>query len=247
VGDKPTRGIESAARTARYKLMTEFCHERGIDTLLVAHQADDQIETFLLNLARGSGVAGLGGMRPKSMRDGILIVRPMLNIRRAELQKYCDDRHIEYVHDEMNDDTRFARVRMRMGRHVLRDALGISDERILLAMENLGRTRAAIDEYVNARIETVIDGRSACMPESFLFDEPDDIRLKLLGNLLQRVGGDNYQPRLNSLERALHKLGCDCKFTLGRATVRRFRDRILIVPEGCSTSFRERNEKTKQQ
>lgn len=246
-GDKPTRGVEAAARTARYKLMTDFCRARGIGMLMVAHQADDQIETFLMNLARGSGLYGLAGMQPVSMRDGVMIVRPLLDVPRAQLEKYCNDRGIECVHDEMNDDTRFARVRMRMGRHVLRDMLGISDERILLATQNLGRSRAAMESYVNDRIRTVMDGRAAYMPESFLFDEPDDIRLKLLGNLLQRVGGGNYQPRLNSLERALHKLGSDCQFTLGRSTVRKFRNHILIVPEGCSTSFRKRNEKTKRQ
>ncbi len=246
-GDKPTRGVEAAARTARYKLMTDFCRARGIGTLMVAHQADDQIETFLMNLARGSGLYGLAGMQPMSMRDGVMIVRPLLDVPRAQLEKYCNDRGIECVHDEMNDDTRFARVRMRMGRHVLRDMLGISDERILLATQNLGRSRAAMESYVNDRIRTVMDGRAAYMPESFLFDEPDDIRLKLLGNLLQRVGGGNYQPRLNSLERALHKLGSDCQFTLGRCTVRKFRNHILIVAEGSSTSFRKRNEKTKRQ
>ncbi len=247
-GEKPARGIEDAARAARYRMMGEFCRANDIQTIMVAHHADDQIETFLMNLARGSGVYGLAAMRPESMRDGMRIVRPLLDIRRAALQKYCDENHIAYVHDEMNDDERFTRVRMRRRRGCLGDELGIGDDRILLAIRNLGRTRAALDAYITARMAGVIENGRAIFSAFFLFDEAADIRLKLLGNLLQHIGGNVYQPRLNALERALTQLNSDCKFTLGGCVLRRLGDRILIAPEGSRTSFKTRkgHEKTKQ-
>ena len=247
-GDKPATGIEDAARAARYALMVNFCRENNIDTIMVAHHADDQIETFLMNLARGSGLYGLAAMRPVTMRDGIQIVRPFLDVRRAELGRYCDDNKIEYVHDEMNDDERYARVRMRRRRGALRDELGISDERILLAIKNLGRTRDAMDEYINARLDGVIQNGRVLVNAFFLFDEPVDIRLKLLGCMLTRIGGNDYQPRLTSLERALDNLSRDCKFTLGGCVLRRLGDRILIAREGSRTSFkvRKEHENTKQ-
>lgn len=239
-GAKPETGLEAAARNARYKLMTDFCHANNIEYLAVAHQSDDQIETFLMNLARGSGVRGLAGMRPVTMRDGVKILRPLLGVGRAELQKYCDDNNIKYFHDEMNDDTRYMRVRMRQHRHVLRDMLGISDERILLAMRNLARARDAAASDVTAAVDTVTDGNRAVFSDSFLFDLDHDIRLQFIATLIMKIGGGEYQPRLKSLDGALNKLTADCKFTLGRCVIRRLGNRILIAREGDSTSFRKR-------
>ncbi len=241
--DKPTSGLEAAARTARYKFMTDFCRAENITALLVAHQADDQIETFLMNLGRGSGLAGLAAMRPISYRDGVKIVRPLLNIYRRELKQYCDDNNIKYFMDEMNDDPHYTRVRIRKNRHLLGEKLGISDDRILLAIGNLGRARDAMDGNVAELVAQVLNKDYALFFDSFLFDQAPEIRLKFLGTLIQIIGGNDYQPRLNSLHNALSKLHADCKFTLGHCTIRRLHGQILIVPEGAKTSFRKRNGK----
>lgn len=243
--EKPVNGLEAAAREARYKMMTDFCHENGIEYLLTAHQSDDQIETFLMNLSRGSGLYGLAAMMPETSRNGITILRPLLDVSRAEIKKYCDDNNIKYFIDSMNSDEHYMRVKIRKNRHVLNDDLGISDTRILLAVQNLSRTREWTDKYIDSRIEMVIRSWGALFAASFLFDEAEEIRLKFLGTLIQKIGGNIYPVRLNSLQTALSKLGADCKFTLGHCTIRRLNDRILIVPEGKRTSFRKRHEKRK--
>ena len=245
-GTKPSTGLEAAARTVRYKFMTDFCRDNRIEFLLTAHQADDQIETFLMNLSRGSGVFGLAAMQAVSERDGIKIVRPLLNISRNELKTYCDTRGIKYFTDEMNSDARYTRVRIRQNRHLLHDKLGISDERILLAIENMNRARDAIAGDVEKLVADVMGNGFAMFRDSFLFDLAQDIRLKFIGTLIQKIGGDDYQPRLSSLEKALDKLHGDCKFTLGHCTVRRLGMRILIVPEGAKTTFRIRHGKNRQ-
>lgn len=244
--EKPESGLEAAARNARYKMMTDFCHENDIEYLLTAHQSDDQIETFIMNLSRGSGLYGLAGMMPESERDGIKILRPLLNVPRNEIKKYCDDNKIKYFIDSMNSDEHYTRVKIRQNRYLLNEKLGISDSRILLAMENLARTRQWMDRYVSNRVEMVLRSWGAMFVESFLFDEADEIRLKFIGTLIQKIGGGDYLPRLNSLQNALCKLQNDCKFTLGHCTIRRLNDRILIVPEGKKTTFRKRNEKRKK-
>jgi hypothetical protein len=146
----------------------------------------------------------------------------------------------------MNSDEHYTRVKMRQNRHLLNDKLGISDARILLAIQNLARTREWMDKYISNRVEMVIRSWGAMFAESFLFDEAEEIRLKLLGMLIQRIGGRGYPVRLNSLQNALCRLHDDCKFTLGHCTIRRLNDRILIVPEGKRTSFRKRYEKRKK-
>ena len=244
-GEKPTKGLEAAAREARYKMMTDFCHDNNIEYLLTAHQSDDQIETFLMNLSRGSGLYGLAAMLPESEKDGIKILRPLLEVSRAEIKKYCDDNNIKYFIDSMNSDEHYTRVKIRNNRHVLDEKLGINDNRILLAIQNLGRTRQWMDKYISSRIDLVIRSWGALFVSSFLFDEEEEIRLKLLGTLIQKIGGNDYPVRLNSLQTALSKLKTDCKFTLGHCTVRRLDNKILIVPEGKRTSFRKRHEKRK--
>lgn len=246
-GEKPQNGLEAAAREARYQMMTDYCHENGVEYLLTAHQSDDQIETFLMNLSRGSGLYGLSGMMPESERDGIKILRPLLEVPRSEIKQYCDDNNIKYYTDSMNSDEHYTRVKMRKNRHLLDDELGISDSRILLAIQNLGRTRQWMDKYIANRLELVLRPWGTMFAESFLFDEAEEIRLKLLGLMIQKIGGGNYLPRLNSLQNALSNLQSDCQFTLGHCTIRRLGDRILIVPEGKRTTFRKRYEKRKKQ
>lgn len=239
-GDKPKTGLEDAARIARYKKMTDFCHQHHIEYIATAHQADDQIETFWMNLARGSGVYGLAAMRGESEMNGIKIIRPLLNVFRSELQEYCDKNNIKYASDEMNYDPHYTRVKIRQNRHMVQDAMGISDARVLLAIQNLGRVRETLESDVAGLVARVMKNGRAMFDETFLFDLSPDIRLKFVGTLIQHVGGDRYQVRLNSLLRAMDNLHSDCKFTLGHCTLRRLRNKILVVREGQKTSFRKR-------
>lgn len=241
--DKPETGIEDAARLARYKFMTDFCHKNKIGFIVTAHQADDQIETFWMNLARGSGVYGLGAMRGVGAMNGVKILRPLLNVFRSELREYCDSHNIRYFSDEMNDDPHYTRVKIRQNRHAVQEQLGISDERILLAIQNLGRVRETLESDVADLVRRVIYKNSALFNETFLFDLSPDIRLKFIGTIVRKIGGDRYQARLDSLLRALENLRRDCKFTIGHCTVRRLNGQILIVPEGQKTSFRKRHGK----
>ncbi|MBO7509031.1 MAG: tRNA lysidine(34) synthetase TilS [Alphaproteobacteria bacterium] len=245
-GDKPKTGLEDAARVARYKFMTDFCHENRIGYIATAHQADDQIETFWMNLARGSGVYGLAAMRGVGRVDGVKILRPLLGVFRSELQEYCDGNNIKYFSDEMNFDPHYTRVKIRQNRNEVQEKLGVSDDRLLLAIQNLGRVRESMERDMSGLVSAVIVKNRAIFNETFLFDLGGDIRLKFLGTLIQKIGGDRYQPRLKSLSLALEKLGGDCKFTIGHCVVRRLGEKILVVREGEKTSFRTRYGKEKK-
>ena len=113
----------------------------------------------------------------------------------------------------------------------------------MTAIQNLGRVRAERELKLGALVRRVVRGGRAMFDETFLFDLGDDIRLKFVGTIIRRIGGDRYLPRLDSLVRAVDMLRADCKFTLGHCTVRRFRGEILVVPEGEKTSFRKRHGK----
>ncbi|HEU4637413.1 MAG TPA: tRNA lysidine(34) synthetase TilS, partial [Candidatus Binatia bacterium] len=108
--------LEQAARQARYAFLERTAKRVSADYVLTAHTMDDQAETVLLRLMRGSAGAGLGGMeslRPLAKNSSIKLARPLLWARRAETEDYCRLRKIEFLSDEMNDDQRFARVKVR--------------------------------------------------------------------------------------------------------------------------------------
>ena len=108
--------LEQAAREARYAFLERTAKRVSANYVLTAHTMDDQAETVLMRLMRGSASLGLGGMeslRPLAKNSGIKLVRPLLWARRSETEDYCRLRRINFLSDEMNDDLTFARVKVR--------------------------------------------------------------------------------------------------------------------------------------
>lgn len=231
VGDKPTTGIEESARAARYDLMLNFCRENGIEVLMTAHHADDNIETFLMNLGRGSGLYGLGGLRARQMRGNVMIARPLLGIKKQVLRDWCIQNEIPFVDDPMNEDEKFLRVKIRKNRHILNDRLGITDKRILLAISSLARARHAAEQNVDSLISDCATGTGAEILADLFFDLPDESQLKFLSAALQRVGGAEYPPRLDSVRRVLASLGANKTITLSHCKVRMKKGMIFITKE----------------
>jgi tRNA(Ile)-lysidine synthase len=111
----PETAIQERARHQRYKLLGYWAEERGLGALATGHHADDQAETLMMRLARGSGVRGLAGMRPRGVAPGshIRLVRPLLGWRRFELEHICAEAGLTPIADPSNHDDRFERVRVR--------------------------------------------------------------------------------------------------------------------------------------
>ena len=112
-GPIPTSNIEAVAREYRYKLLTDFMKKNSINYLFVAHNQDEQCETFFLNLSRGSGVYGLCGMPSISQRFDINIVRPMLLFTKSEIKEFLTSISQDWIEDPSNSDTKYKRVRIR--------------------------------------------------------------------------------------------------------------------------------------
>lgn len=126
VAKRTNDNLEQAARRARYEFLAEVAQKCGARVVVTGHTMDDQAETVLLRLLRGSGADGLGGMEPvralteksdvslSGESPGVLLARPLLSwARRVETEKYCRERGVEFRVDSMNEDERFARVRVR--------------------------------------------------------------------------------------------------------------------------------------
>lgn len=115
VPEAPITGssLQARAREARYALLSRWARAQGADALATAHHADDQAETFLMRAARGSGLSGLAGIRARTEIAGMMVVRPLLDWRRAELRAIVRRAGMPFVDDPANRDARHDRTRFR--------------------------------------------------------------------------------------------------------------------------------------
>ena len=206
-GAKPATGLQEQARAARYRLIAAAAKRAGATCVLTAHTLDDQAETILFRLARGSGVAGLAGMariRPLVMLDaGVFLVRPLLDIAKARLVATVRAANIAAADDPSNRDPRFARTRLR----TLMPALareGLDARRLALLARRVRRADAAIEFAVAAAAAALSPGDWPARGPIVLAAEgfaglPAEIALRLLGRAIAWVG-DEGPVELGKLE-----------------------------------------------
>ncbi|MFP5329867.1 MAG: tRNA lysidine(34) synthetase TilS [Alphaproteobacteria bacterium] len=182
---KPETAIQERARIERYRLLGNWLKEKKLDALLTAHHLDDQAETMLMRLNRGSGARGLAGMRGVSPLPGseARLLRPLLGWRRSELEEICKDAGLKPVEDPSNTDEKFERARVRK-------ALGSAD---WLDPENIARSAAhlaqadvalhwATDREWESRV-TRGDNEIVYRPEA-----PFEIRRRVVMRSLRELG-----------------------------------------------------------
>ena len=143
-GPLPSHGIQAAARKARFRLLEEWCADAGVLHLLLAHHQDDQAETLLLRLMRGSGSDGLAGMSADVERAQCRVLRPLLPVPRARLVATLHRLGQSWIEDPSNRDHRYARARLRQGLTPLAEA-GLTSQRLAAAAARLGRVRAELE------------------------------------------------------------------------------------------------------
>ena len=143
------QSLEEAGRQARYRFFARLAHETNATAVLVAHHADDQAETVLLNLLRGTGLAGLSGMKPASpMPEApeIVLLRPFLTISRADIETYSQQHGLTPVHDSTNADTTFLRNRIR---HHLLPQLATYNPQFATHLRQLAEIAATDEAYLD--------------------------------------------------------------------------------------------------
>jgi tRNA(Ile)-lysidine synthase len=206
-GIKPKSDLEAEARQARYRLIGEWCRAHGIASLYAGHTRDDQAETFLLRLARGSGLDGLAAMRavspyPVPGFEELRLVRPLIDIERETLRAHLRARDQEWIEDPMNTDPRFSRVRIREAMEGL-SAAGLTAERIANAAAHLGRAREALDAVTAAVLKRACraEGEVVLVESAALLSAPREVGMRALARLLMGVSGQAYRPRFERLER----------------------------------------------
>jgi tRNA(Ile)-lysidine synthase len=238
-GRKPKSGLQAAARGARYRLLAQAAQQAGYGHVLTAHTLDDQAETMLFRLARGSGLAGLGGMAvaaplPAGENSSLFLVRPFLNLPKARLVATLKAAGIAYSDDPTNRDPRFSRPRLRAFMPALAkeglDARGLSR-----LATRLRRAEAAIEFAVAAARGALAPGpwpeRGPIAFATVQFaDLPAEVGLRLLGRAVAYVGdeGPVELAKLEALYDGLRQAQSRLRRTLAGAVMTLDADRLTV-------------------
>jgi len=206
-GCKPSTGVQEKARAVRYRLLGEAAQRAGAAHILTAHTLDDQAETVLIRMSRGSGLTGLGAMTriaplPPDGKSLVVLVRPLLDITKARLIATLDIAKIPYADDPSNRNPRFARSRLRGVMGALAEE-GLDATRLAQLARRLkraeGAIEAAVDRAMNELTVELSPPGSLCIEASRFADLPAEIALRLLGRAVARAG-DEGPVELGKLE-----------------------------------------------
>jgi tRNA(Ile)-lysidine synthase len=239
-GAKPKTGLPAAARAARYRLLAQAARSNGATHILTAHTRDDQAETLLMRMLRGSGIAGLAAMTRVSEREGLWLARPLLDVSKAQLVATLNRARINFADDPTNRDVSYTRPRLRALMPALAAEGGDS--------KNLARLAARLAR-ANAALEVLADGAERYLAlrdrndaARFGFDSAafaglaEEIRLRLLKRAIDRVGHEGpaelgkLEAVLAVLDQAIAAGGSRQKLTLAGAMVTLIGGRIHVEP-----------------
>lgn len=234
-GEKPATGLPAAARAARYALLGEAARRHGAAFVVTAHTRDDQAETVLMRLLRGSGLGGLGGMAEVSTRDGVTLLRPLLGIGKSRLIATLRRAGIGYAEDPTNRDPHYTRARLRALMPQLA-AEGADARSFARLAARLARADAALEVMTDGAARYLASRHTGGRPgiEAAAFAAlAEEIRVRLLIRAIAAVGheGPAELGKVETLVAALAEAtlsGTPLKRTLAGAMVRLERGRIEV-------------------
>lgn len=242
-GSKPTTRIQEIAREERYRLLIDLAQEVGASHILTGHTLDDQAETVLMRLLRGSGVTGLAGMKAETSRQGIVIARPWLSFSKRRLVATCTAEAWPFLNDPSNSNMSFARVRLR---HLLPmlEQEGLTPERLATFSRRMARAEEALSAQAEAAFtQSLMESRPdlLVLNGQVLQREPHEIVVRVILKAIEHVLGQNQAwkpPRLEPVEDlATHLRGANLEQgcfsrNLAGALLRMHPDgRLTITPE----------------
>ena len=234
-------GIQAAARNARYALLVDLARRLDLPrptAVIVGHHRDDQAETFLMRLARGSGLDGLAAMspeRPLTPEGDVVLRRPMLDLPKSALVSTLCAHGWSWIEDPSNANPAFERVRLRAAMETLAE-LGVTAAALSTSATRLARSRAALDQGVRNLTKDFLRNHHCAYAElnGERFDAaPQDVQIRIMQFLVVSFGARLEPPRMARLEAlaARFKTAQNAAATLAGCHLRRF--------DGVITAMRE--------
>lgn len=220
--------LMASARDARLRLLSGWAQRNDLPAVALGHTADDQAETLLMRLARGSGIDGLASMAEWRDAFGTRWLRPMLGVGRAELRDWLTARGVGWIDDPSNENEDFERVRIRKAMA----AMGLDSAALARAATHIGEARDALSHYAAHAAEgAVIAQGSIILARRPFRDAPAEIRRRLLVAACRWISGADYPPRRATALHALSAVAAGSRVTLDGALIEPSGDRIRIMRE----------------
>lgn len=190
--------IPEKARNARYALMFAWCREHAVPHLFTAHHLDDQIETFLFRLIRGSGLVGLAGMLPATQRDGIWLHRPLLGFPKSRLIATLKDTNHPYLEDPSNQNLAFTRNALRRHLHVLSAE---QKRRFHIIFRSFLRFRKELEKLVKLALLECF--QQDILNHTAFMSQPEELKIRILHHICHQVSGNDAHIRSEKIARLL--------------------------------------------
>ncbi|MFV2002015.1 MAG: tRNA lysidine(34) synthetase TilS [Paracoccaceae bacterium] len=224
--------LQDVARRARYGLMAGWAAQNRICDILLGHTLDDQAETVLMRLARGSGVDGLSGMAGARRANGVRWLRPLLQTRREELRDYLRENDLDWCEDPSNLDAKYDRIKARAALETLA-GLGITPRGLAETAQRMSSARRALElatQSAACELASVAAGTVSLRLEG-LFELPEELRRRLLVHSLCWAPSARYPPRQAALEGLLKALKTQKTATLHGCLITIAGDHCLVTRE----------------
>ena len=240
--EKISKNVQSQARDVRYKLLLKFCNKNKIKFILTGHHRDDQIETFLIRLSRGSGIQGLSAMKKVSnLNNKVKLLRPLLDEKKQDLTVLAKQYFEKIFKDPSNTNKKYLRTQIR-GLIKQFEKSGIKKERIIASIHNLGATRDTLNAII-LRIEKscITKGKKKITINlNFFLVENEEIQLKIFSNCIKKVSKSYYPPRAKKIIKLLNKVKSNkkLKVMLGGCVVHKIQNNLLIYKESSKKGLK---------
>jgi tRNA(Ile)-lysidine synthase len=232
---KIEKNIQGEARKIRYKLILDFCKKNKVSYILTAHHSDDQVETFLIRLSRGSGVQGLSSMKNLTkLNNKVKLFRPLLNLKKKDLEFTTKHIFKRFIHDPSNKDEKFLRTRIR-NLVTLFEKSGIHHDQIIKSINNLADTRDTLDKYFKITLKACVKKHKnkIIIDIKKLNIETLEIRLKVLSHVLKVFSKSYYPPRSKKVINLIKQFAIKdrTKLTLGGCILQKSGNDLIITKE----------------
>ena len=232
---KINKNIQKNARDLRYDLLIKFCKRHKVKSLLTAHHKDDQVETFLIRLSRGSGVEGLSSMsQSTNLKYGIKLIRPFLELNKYDLQYISNKVFKKTIKDPSNKNKKFLRTNIRELSRTLENK-GLNFDQIIRSIKNISSTKEAINFYVNRSLKKFVKfkKKETILDLKMFRKEPQEVKFKIINRIVKNRASSYYPPRsqkvLNLINRFEAKDPKKC--TLGGCIFERKKNLLHVTRE----------------
>lgn len=202
---KVEKNLEQEARDFRYKSFCEASKEFNINKICLAHHANDQVETFLMNISRGSSIDGLASIPEYYKKNDIFILRPLLNLKKEDCKNYLNNLNIKWVEDNSNEDIKFKRNKLRKILNEL-EKPDLIDSRILKTVETLQDIKKIVDKILIKNYKkSIIENENKILLNLKKFNKMINYeKIDLLNKIILRLSNSEHKVRKEQLENIIN-------------------------------------------